>query len=545
MKRLIAAALGVAILAGGCSKVAQTGGTGGETNSWTKPHVLTYTPDVGDISTLNTHLGQFANIQYIGQMTAAWLIKWDEHNNPYPELATAIPTKANGGVSADGLTITYHLRKGVKWSDGAPFSADDVVFSTNVVLNKANNEVSRLGWNQIAKIDEPDKYTVVYHLSKPYSPFVETFFSTAGANPAILPKHLLAQYPNINNVPYNSKPVGIGPFYVDRWDRATQVVLKANPLYWRGRPKLDEVIYKIVPDRNTLLTLLQTHGVDLWPLVPGRYLASASAIPGYSIMRQPSYLWNLMNFNLLHPILQDVHVREAIRYAMNRALIRHKIGHDVGFLAEQPTTRTTPYYVKNVPLVPFDIAKANAILDADGWVRGADGIRAKGGKPLLLSFYTNAGSQDTDNQIELLRQDWKKIGLAINVVHVEPALFFAPAEEGGVVYGSKWDLLFMAWQNEGIGDYSPLYSCAAFPPSGQNVPRWCSKTAEAAMQALYTHYDQAERNKDIAIFVKEFVQDVPVVVTSQREDIYCFNSDIKNYHPNGVTQFDNMMDVDI
>ena len=119
-------------------------------------------------------------------------VRWDQNNNPYPELATEIPTQANGGVSKDGLTITYHLRKGVKWADGVPFDADDVVFSTKVVLNTANDEIGRLGWDQIASVSEPDKYTVVYHMKKPYSPFVETFFSTAGANPCILPKHLLA-----------------------------------------------------------------------------------------------------------------------------------------------------------------------------------------------------------------------------------------------------------------------------------------------------------------------------------------------------------------
>ena len=227
----------------------------------------------------------------------AYLVKWDEHNQPYPELATEVPTQANGGVSKDGLTITYHLRKGVRWSDGAPFDADDVVFSTNVVLNPANNEVGRLGWDQITKIDEPDKYTVVYHLKKPYSPFVETFFSTAGANPCILPKHLLAQYPNINHVAYNSLPIGIGPFKYERWDRAQEIVLVPNPLYWRGQPKLKEIIFKIVPDRNTVLSQLQAKEIDMWDLVPGAYLSRVQAIPGVSVLRQPSYFFNHLDFN--------------------------------------------------------------------------------------------------------------------------------------------------------------------------------------------------------------------------------------------------------
>ncbi|MBV9269635.1 MAG: peptide ABC transporter substrate-binding protein, partial [Candidatus Eremiobacteraeota bacterium] len=103
----------------------------------------------------------------MASLTMAWLIKWDHDNNPIPELATEVPTQANGGISKDGLTITYHLRKGVKWSDGQPFTADDVIFTTKQILNPANNITTRPGWDRIAKMDEPDKYTVVYHLSKP------------------------------------------------------------------------------------------------------------------------------------------------------------------------------------------------------------------------------------------------------------------------------------------------------------------------------------------------------------------------------------------
>ena len=542
MKRTITGLLAAALLTTACSKVSN-GEAGGRVNAFTQPHVLRFA-DAGDVNTLNPHLGQFSAVGHIASLTMAWLIKLDEHNNFYPELATVVPTQANGGVSQDGLTITYHLRKGVKWADGAPFDADDVVFSTNVVNNPANNEVGRLGWDQIVKIDEPDKFTVVYHLKKPYSPFVETFFSTAGANPCILPKHLLAQYPNINNVPYNAKPVGIGPFKVDRWDRSQQVVLVANPLYFRGRPKLDKIVYKIIPDRNTVLAQLQSKEIDMWDLATANYYPRLQGLPGYDVITRPSYYFDHLDFNTTHPGLSDPIVRQALRFAFDRKEANDKIAHGVFVLSDSPTAIGSPYEVK-MPLVPFDIAKANAMLDSDGWKLGPDGVRAKNGTRLALNFATTAGQQDADNRIELIRANWKKIGVAITVSHYPSAMMFAPLEQGGIVYGNKWDVIVFAWQNEAIGDYSQIYGCNAFPPSGQNAPRWCNKKAQAAMDDLYTRYDQAQRNPDVATFVHELYNDVPIIVQDQRQDIYAVNKDLKNFNPNSITPFDNFMDVDI
>lgn len=538
------ACIAAAASLGACTKSTSVSGSGGRLNSWTQPHVLRFA-DAGDVNTLNPHLGQFADIGYLSSMTMAYLIKWDENNNPYPELATQVPTQANGGVSKDGLTITYHLRKGVRWSDGAPFDADDVVFSTNVVNNPANNEVGRLGWDQITKMDEPDKYTVIYHLKKPYSPFIETFFSTAGANPCILPKHLLAQYPNINHVAYNSLPVGIGPFKYVRWERAQDIVLVPNPLYWRGRPRLQQIVYKIVPDRNTVLSQLQSHEIDMWQLVPGAYLARAQAIVGIDVLRQPSYWFNHLDFNTQRPGVRDPIVREALRMALDRRTLIDKIGRGVGILQEVTTPKNAPYNVTSIPPVPFDIARANAMLDRDGWARGTDGIRMKNGVRLALDYATTAGSQDTDEAIELERSWWKQIGVDISVRHYPPALMFAPLQSGGIVYSSKWDIIGFAWQNEAIGDMSAFFSCKSFPPNGQNDVRWCNPRAQAAMDALFGHYDQAERNKDVLVVQQEFVKEVPEIVTSLREDIFAHNSDLKNFHPNDITPFDNMLNVDI
>lgn len=540
----LAATCAAAVVVAACTKTGSAPGAGGRVNSWTQPHVLRIS-DAGDVNTLNPHFGQFLDVGYLSSMTMAWLIKFDLHNNPIPELATEVPDQTNGGVSRDGLTITYHLRHGVRWSDGVPFNADDVVYTTRVVLNPATNEIGRLGWDQITKIDEPDKFTVVYHLKKPYSPFVETFFSTAGANPCILPKHLLSKYPNINDVPYNSQPVGIGPFKYLRWDRAQDVILIPNPLYWRGTPKLKQIIFKIIPDRNTVLSQLQAHEIDMWYGVPGNYLARVQGISGVSVLRQPGYLYGHLDFNTQHPTLRDPIVRAALRYALDRKTIHEKIGHGVGILQEVTTPVNAPYVVTSIPLVPFDIARANQMLDQDGWTRGADGVRQKNGVRLSLSFATSAGTPDVDEQIELIRSTWKQIGVAIDVRHYATNLMFAPTSSGGIIYSGKWDVVVFSWQNEAIGDLSPIYGCQSFPPNGQNNIRWCNTKAQAAIMALFGHYQQADRNKDVLAVQQALTSDVPTIVTSLREDIYAHNADLKNFHPNSITAFDNMMDVDI
>jgi len=329
------ATIAACVLLAACTKTSEVattsgqapGASGGPHNSYTIPHTLRI-GDTQDITSLNPHLASAASLGNMSELTMAYLVRYDVNNHPVPELATEVPTQANGGVSKDGLTITYHLRKGVKWSDGAPCDADDVVFSTAVVNNPARNEAGR--FDQIDKVDEPDKLTVVYYLKKPYSSATVSFFSSCCANPSLLPKHLLAKHPNINDVPYNSLPVGIGPFKFARWDRSKQVVLVANPLYWRGRPKLNEIVYKIVPDRDALLTQLAAHRVDMWYQFSGAYLARIQALPAYTVLRQPSYAYSHYDFNLTHAAVADSVVRQALRLALDRQAIVDKVEHGIG-----------------------------------------------------------------------------------------------------------------------------------------------------------------------------------------------------------------------
>ena len=544
MKRLAVALLVGVVALNACSKVSQSGGEGGRVNSWTIPHTLRFA-SAEDVNTLNPLLGQQATLGYMSSMTAAWLTKWNAHNLPYPELATEVPTKANGGISQDGLAITYHLRKGLKWSDGVPLNADDVVFTYHVVMNSANNITSRAGWDLITKVDEPDKYTVTFHLKKPYSPFIVTFFSSAGGNPSIMPKHLLAQYPNINNVPFNALPVGAGLFKYKEWDRSQKVVMVPNPYYFRGQAKLQEVDFEIIPNRDTILTTLQSHELDMWTNVPGSYYDRVTKLDGIDVLKTDGYQWGHLDFNLSHPAFRDPAVRRAIELATDRVTLNRKFQHGIQVVQETPASKSAPYYDPNIPFVAFNIAKANALLDAGGWKRGPDGIRAKNGVKLNLVSVIQTGAPNVDNEVEFFRSTWQQIGVGIEVRHYPSQMLFAPYGDGGIIYNGKWDIVIFNWVDDAIGDFSELFACDQIPPLGQNDVRWCNPTANAAMQKVFSDYDQSQRNADDRVLFEQLAKDLPEVVLWSVQNLYVHNKDLKGFHPNGVTPFDDMMNVDI
>ncbi len=545
MKRTLALVLAAMLLAG-CSKTAGvstqgSGTSGGGKNHYTIPHTLRI-GDTQDFDNLNPHLSTSLILGNLSELTMAWLVRYDAHNEPVPELATEVPTEENGGIGKDGLTITWHLRKGVKWSDGVPFDADDVVFSTNAVNNPANNEVGRDGWNLITKIDEPDKFTVVFHLKKKYSGYLPSFFASAGANPCIIPKHILGNLPNINTAPYNSKPVGIGPFRYTAWVRGDHINLEANPYYWRGQPKIKKVVYRIIPDRNTLLTQLQTGELDMWTFVPAAYVGRSTALPNLSHTRGPSYLYTHIDFNTSRPALKEKAVREALRYATDRKTILEKVSHGVGILQEAAITPASVLHV-DLPEIPYDVAKANSILDAAGWQRGADGVRAKNGVRLDLEVATVAGNQDVDARIEQLRGMWQQIGIKVTPKHYNSGLFFQVT--GGILYGGKWDVTTFAWQLTPDADLNTENSCELMPPNGQNVTRLCDPQLEKLLQQQKVTYSEEARKPIVAQAEKLIDEDVPYEVLYINEDVHVFNADLQNWHPNSTTPFDDFLDVDI
>lgn len=544
MRRLIgsvATSLALASCLGACSKVG--GAPGGDTrHPYTHPHELRFAA-AEDLVGLNPLINTQAVLGYLSAMTMAYLVKTDARAEATPELATEIPSKKNGGISADGKTITWHLRRDAKWSDGVAFTADDVVFSTKLILDPKTNVVSHDGWDQIERIDEPDKFTVVYHLKAPYAAFAFTYFSTGDANPAIMPKHILAGK-NVNTDPYNALPVGIGPFKYKAWNRGDSVELVPDPLYFRGSPKLTRVVYKTVQDRNTVLSELRTHELDLWTPVAPHYINDVRGIPGITTLLTPSYFYDHLDFNNARPVLADRAVRAALRMALDRKTLNDKVRFGVYDLGESVVGPASVFH-ENIPLTPFDIAGANALLDRAGWKRGNDGVRSKSGVRLSLEFATSTGSPDTDTQIELIRGWWKQLGVDLQVKHYLSSLLFATAGNGGIIYGGKFDVVVFAWGSNPVEDLSNTMACYRFPPNGQNDLHYCNREVTAAIDRGKVEYDREKRKAGMQFLQRQIVKDVPTIVLDTRKAIYSYNNDLKGWHPNPVSPFDDMLHVDI
>lgn len=555
MKRPASVALVLAVVLAGCTRVdapasstagVTTGATSGaQRHPWTKPGVLRI-GSLSDPDTLNPLLSAFQVSTDLSMFWAGYLFNYSDANELVPELATQVPTLQNGGIGKDGLTITYHLRKGVRWQDGAPFDASDVVFTWHAVMNPDNNVQTRTGYDDIRTIQTPDPSTVVVHLKKPYAPFVDTFLTMGSTPYPVLPKHLLAQYHDINRVAYNSKPVGTGPFVVQEWHRGQTLRMIANPHYWRGPPKLTAVEYRAIPDENTLTTTMRTHELDLWYNASSTNYPTASKIDGTRALLTPFTQYAQLGFNTERPILADPNVRRALAYATDRKRLIDTVTYGVNILGEGDQPAFGWAHDPQLRSIPFDPSRARAILDAAGWRLGSDGVRVKAGRRLHLVAATTTGNAVGTRMSVLLQAAWRDIGVALEVKQYASALMFANYQSGGIIQAGKFDLEFSSWLNGIDPDDATVIMCDQFPPHGQNLFRFCDPELDAQERIALTSYDRAVRKRAYAHVQRTIVDQVPWVTMwfARRFDVV--SDDLHGYKPaHAVTTFWNTWEYSI
>jgi peptide/nickel transport system substrate-binding protein len=432
---------------------------------------------------LNPLVFDNAEVTYESPLIHGFLLTTDAEGRLAPDLALQVPALANGGISPDGRTITYRLRRGVRWQDGAPFDARDVVFTIHAVLNPANDVPDRTGFDHILDVRAPDKYTVRVRLKQPFSPFVASCL-TLGANDPypILPAHLLAGKHDLNRDPYNQKPIGLGPYALASWQRGSRLELVANPYYYRGPPGFKRVTISVVPDANSALALFKTGALDviLALTATGRsYLDAMRIVPGTYTILKPHNEFDFVIFNTARAPLDDVRVRRALVLGIDRNRIMHSLEGDLWAPGDGDRLPGQFAFDATLRQPRYDPAAAGRELDAAGW-RLVDGIRVKSGRPLVLDAVSTTESTANTRFDVLVQQDLKRLGVGTNLKAYAYNIVWASAAEGGINKTGRFNLEYSGWQPGSVDDHSYLFLCAKRPPNGDNFAGICDPVIEAA-----------------------------------------------------------------
>jgi len=518
---LTLAAFSLCVLAG-CSRISGNAQQGGR-NAWTQPGVVRLgEPDEPD--SLNAMFGHTYATDEADAMLFSYLLRYDADGNFIPDLALQVPTYGNGGISRDGKTLTFHLRHDARWSDGQPLTAADWMFTYRAVLNRRNNTKSLVNWDDIASAQTPDPYTIVVHLRRTNAT-ITGIFAMGGYPP--LPAHLLAALPDINRAPFNQRPISSGPYVLREWNHGAWLSFVPNRYYFRGPPRVREVLWKVIPDSNTLFTQLQTHEIDVYGGVDQLHIPQLASISGIVVSHRLIANWRHLGINISRPMLSDVRVRRAIATGVDWKRINDKAYHGINSLAVSdvfPQSWAAP----RIPPYAYDPATARSLLAQAGWHAGPDGVLEKNGQPLRLTISTGTNNQDNAQAEVQIQSDLRAIGIALDIRNYPVSLLFA---QDGPLYSGKYDLEWTIETNGPDPDNTGLWNSAYIPPHGANTSWLRDPIVDRASDAALRTFDRARR-KALYQQEEERIHDLVPAVFFYWDDSYtAVNSDLKGYKP--------------
>ncbi len=488
MRSAVTLGLGTAALTGLPAAViraaAAQGSEGGELIVGTSQEAVNYNP----LLYANTGLETLPDVLMFDS-----LMKLEPDGTYAANLATEVPTKENGGISADGLTWTFKLRNDVTWHDGQPFTARDVQFTWQTVMNDKVAVRSRTGHDKVSSIETPDEFTAVMQLNEPFAPFQAIW---TGGVTSVIPAHILEKEADINKAKFNtSAPVGTGPFTFVEHVGGDHLTVQRNPKYHGGVAKIERIIVKLIPEVPVLFTQFKTGEIDVvdYQGIQADRFEEAQSLEGRKAFISPSNFVEFIYFNNAKPWFQDKRVKQAIYHATDVQTIIDAIYYGIH-------PRTLTYlrpdhwaYNPDVKTYPYDLEKAKALLDEAGWVIGSGGVRAKDGTPLAFAMSTSAGNKSRESAQQVLQQAYKQIGIDLKIDNRPASTLWTEDVPAG-----KFDTLMVAWDNAIPSDPDPTSRLhSKFIPvetgAGANYVAFKNAEADALMEQGVTETDQAKR----------------------------------------------------
>lgn len=483
-----------------------------------------------DISHLTPYLAADTVSVMVAGLLFESLLSSRANGDLIPQLAVEVPRP-----SADGQTYTFKLRQNLKWSDGTPLTAEDVLFTYSLHWDpryRAVNSPRRQEFEtHVQSMAAPDPETFVITTIGSYAPFL-TNFGGPGFAMGIVPKHVLGSVDpkQINTHDFNRNPTVVnGLFNLVRWETGLQIVLARNPSYWAGRSNLDQYIYKVVPDQVTLATQLKTGELDMGQIAeslvgdltahPEMLSVSQFDIPGTDV-----YAYQLDPSKTGSKFFSDRAVRQALLYALDRQQMVDALyfKHATVATGPMPPAESWAYNRDARPSYPFDPPRAERMLDAAGWRRGASGVREKDGVAMAFEVLTAAGNSVREGVVQVMQQRWAEIG-----VKCTPRLIQLPQLITEITNRRSFDMFMIGLTFGQDPDQSSLWHSRNTAPGGFNGFMYRSEAVDKLLDDAVATMDQERRRRLYYELQDAIDKDVPAPTLAFRKGLWGINNRVR------------------
>lgn len=517
---------------------------------------VSYTQEPNSLNPLYTNQWFTANLFDLYLSNA--LITFNDKNEPMPWIAKEIPTVENGGISADGKTITFNLRDDVKWSDGTPLTADDYVFTYQMIMSDKNTVASRAPFeDRVESVTAKDPHTLVVTFKEPYAPWMTSIFSRVNSTVA-LPKHILQpvfdKEGTLDNAEWNRKPtVSVGPFKFKEWESGSHLSFEANPDFWLGAPKANEIFIRVVPDDAAQLAAIKAGDVDIGVFISPSDVPDLEKLGTVQVAKVQSGYKESWYFNLSaeeatkgSPALQDANVRRAVVMAVDRDKIDQELLYG---LTKPALTMWDGMAQANTSIEPikFDPEGAKKLLDDAGWKVGADGIREKDGEKLKLRYVTTTREVRKNTQA-IVQQMWKDVGIDTELINHPSDVFFNSYGDKGPIATGQYDIAEWSNSPEFPDPNTTAWLCSEIPsdanPPGNNWQFFCDKDLDALFQKQAQVVDAKARTEIFQEIQKIIADKVYWVSIWDDPDLWTVSNKLADVKLSGATPFWNAYEWD-
>jgi peptide/nickel transport system substrate-binding protein len=517
----LGAVLALLGLAAGCTGEAAV--TEGQTGANTPAYGDTLIEaSIGNVSSLIPNITSDQASRDVGTYMYNGLVTLGRDLEIVPELATS------WAFSKDCLTLEFKLHPGVRWHDGAPFTADDVVFTYETTVDPKTPSPYRSDYQDVERVEAIDPHTVRVTYKKPYA---KALLSWAVS---MLPKHLLEPYVKtgkLKDAPQNwTAPVGTGPYRFKEMKSGEKVVVVANPDYFKGRPNISRIVYRIIPSQATIFLELKARGVDVAGLTALQYKRQTeypAFQKAYNKFRYPGSGYTYLGFNLKDPRFADRRVRLAIAHAINKQELLDGVVLGLGREATGPFRPGTWADNPNVKGVPYDLKKAAALLAEAGWkTRNPEGLLVKDGKPFTFELLTNQGNDERKKIAEIVQASLRDLGIGVDIRILEWAALLKEH-----VKKRNFDAMVLGWGTGADPDQYVVWHSSQTGPDELNHISYKNPEVDALLEAGRSSCVQADRARFYHRLHEVLAEDQPLVFLYWRDVMPAVSSRIFGVNP--------------